>query len=126
MAAATALRVTLRLIQEPTEVRAERLRMLILPSPQHAHGERPSGSASIRTGDWAQVQFYRFGTSTEFVICQSCRVYIGAIEETAAGTHAVPPTGPRRQSTADRRLPNFPRQAPVRRLPGQTRSGKEA
>ena len=75
-------------------MRAERLRMLILPSPQHAHGELPSGSASIRTGDWAQVQFYRFGTSTEFVICQSCRVYIGAIEETAAGTHAVPPTGP--------------------------------
>ena len=44
----------------------------------------------IRAGDWAQVQFYRFGTSTaDFVICRNCGVYIGAIGETPSGTRAV-------------------------------------
>ena len=78
------LRVTLRLTQEPAEMQLR----------ARAHNTRtasdPHGLVGIRAGDWAQVQFYRFGTSTaDFVICRNCGVYIGAIGETPSGTRAV-------------------------------------
>jgi hypothetical protein len=59
-----------------------------------AHNTRttsdPHGSVEIWAADWSLVELYRFGSRTaEFLICRRCGVYIGAVSQTAAGTHAV-------------------------------------
>lgn len=84
------LRLVLRLSQMPA---ATRLRACGC-SFCRAHNTRttsdPGGSVDISAADWSQVQHYRFGTGTaEFLICKRCGVYIGAIDETLAGTRAV-------------------------------------
>ena len=136
------LRVTLLLTQEPAVVRLRACGCSFCRAHNTRTASDPDGFVSICAGDWAQVQFYRFGTGTaNFVICRNCGVYIGAIGEPRracapsstppasttgrcslailsllitmarrrrAGSRAARPTGPRRQSTADRRLRKFP------------------
>ena len=84
------LRVTLCLTQEPAEVRLRACGCSFCRAHNTRTASDPDGFVSICAGDWAQVQFYRFGTGTaDFVICRNCGVYIGAIGETPSGTRAV-------------------------------------
>ena len=84
------LRVTLRLTQEPAEVRLRACGCSFCRAHNTRTASDPDGFVSICAGDSAQVQFYRFGTGTaDFVICRNCGVYIGAIGETPSGTRAV-------------------------------------
>ena len=69
------LRVTLRLTQEPAEVRLRACGCSFCRAHNTRTASDPDGFVSICAGDWAQVQFYRFGTGTaDFVICRNCGV----------------------------------------------------
>jgi hypothetical protein len=59
-----------------------------------AHATRtvsdPRGQVEIRADDWSLVTRYRFGSGTaDYLLCQSCGVYIGAVCETDLGARAV-------------------------------------
>jgi hypothetical protein len=59
-----------------------------------AHGVRtvsdPNGAFKIWAQDWSEVIRYRFGTRTaDFLLCQRCGVYVGAVSETPAGLRGV-------------------------------------
>src|SRR5262245_27334926 len=89
------LQVTLRLMQEPAEVRLRACGCTFCRAHNTRTASDPHGSVDIRAGNWAQVAFYRVGTGTaEFVICRNCGVYIGAVGETIVPPRlsAVPST----------------------------------
>src|ERR1700733_4329556 len=59
-----------------------------------AHATRtvsdPDGHVEIRAGDWSRVERYRFASGTaDFLLCQSCGVYVGAVCRTDLGLRAV-------------------------------------
>jgi hypothetical protein len=83
------LRLSLRLSQAPASRRAAaRLRLFVLPRPQHAYDQRSrrGGGHPRRRLVPGRVLPLWHGTA-EF--CKRCGVYIGAIGETASGTRAV-------------------------------------
>jgi hypothetical protein len=59
-----------------------------------AHGVRTvsdaNGAFKIWAQDWSEVIHYRFGTRTaDFLLCQRCGVYVGAVSDTPAGLRGV-------------------------------------
>jgi hypothetical protein len=84
------LRLTLRLTQEPGEVRLRACGCSFCRAHNTRTVSDPDGAVEIWADDWSLVQSYRFGTGTaEFIICSRCGVYIGALGETASGTRMV-------------------------------------
>jgi hypothetical protein len=84
------LRLTLRLTQEPGEVRLRACGCSFCRRHNTRTASDPNGAVEIWADDWALVQSYRFGTGTaEFIICRRCGVYIGALGETSAGMRMV-------------------------------------
>jgi hypothetical protein len=84
------LRLTLRLTQEPGEVRLRACGCSFCRRHNTRTASDPSGAVEVWADDWSLVQLYRFGTGTcDFIICRRCGVYIGALGETSAGTRMV-------------------------------------
>ena len=59
-----------------------------------AHGTRTlsdrNGRVEISATDWSAVERYRFGSRTaDYLLCQRCGIYIGAVCETSTGLRAV-------------------------------------
>jgi hypothetical protein len=80
------LRLTLSLSQAPADTRLRACGCSFCRAHNTRTTSDPNGSVDIHAADWSLVQSYRFGTGTaEFLICKRCRVYIGAIGETASG-----------------------------------------
>jgi hypothetical protein len=84
------LRLHLRLSRAPRDARLRACGCSFCRAHNTQTTSDPSGSVAIWAGNWSLVEPYRFGSSTsEFLICRRCGVYIGAVCETTAGTRAV-------------------------------------
>jgi hypothetical protein len=84
------LRLWLRLSQPPEDTQLRACSCSFCRAHNTRTTSDPQGSVEIEAEDWSLVEPYRFGSGTaEFLICRRCRVYIGAVCETAAGTRAV-------------------------------------
>jgi len=50
----------------------------------------PAGQLDVWASDWSLVRAYRFGSRTaDYLLCQQCGVYIGAVCDTASGRRSV-------------------------------------
>ena len=84
------LRLNLHLSQAPEDTRLRACGCSFCRAHNTRTTSDPEGSVEIWAKDWALVEPYRFGSGTaEFLICQRCGVYIGAVSETTAGSRAV-------------------------------------
>lgn len=84
------LRVQIRLSQPPDVMLVRSCACTFCRS----HGTRtvsdPAGLAEISAQSWHFVQRYRFGSRTaDYLLCQNCGVYVGAVCETSAGLRSV-------------------------------------
>lgn len=78
-----------------------------------AHATRtvsdPAGLFQVAADDWSLVVPYRFGSRTaDYLVCQRCGVYVGAVCETTAGLRAVVNTHSLDQRAAFTQAPSAP------------------
>ncbi|MDQ2802075.1 MAG: aldehyde-activating protein [Pseudomonadota bacterium] len=69
----------------------------------------PAGLFQVSADDWSLVVPYRFGSRTaDFLVCQRCGVYVGAVCETAGGLRAVVNTNSLDQRASFTQIPSAP------------------